>query len=145
MKHHVDRRSQLPPVYHQIEQALTEKKRLTIEVKTGGRRSLDQNALQWLWMRELAEQLSEETPEGYQAYCKLHFGVPILRGDSDEYRATYDRIIKHLPYEMKLEQMKSPWNWPVTQFMDTSQMKAYLDDVYQHFTGLGAELTEPAQ
>ena len=47
MRFYITRIEQLPPIYHQIEQALTEKKRLSIEVKTGGTRSLSQLAYLW--------------------------------------------------------------------------------------------------
>jgi hypothetical protein len=47
MRYFITRPEQLPPIYHQIEQALTEKKRLSIEVKTGGTRSVQQNRYLW--------------------------------------------------------------------------------------------------
>lgn len=119
----------------------------TVTVTKGKRRSEEQNKLQRKWLSEAAEQLADETAEEKRAYCKLHFGVPIMRnGDSDicrEFRDKYDRIIRPLPYEQKLELMAVPMDFPVTRLMSTKQKTEYLDAMYQHFRGLGVELTEP--
>ena len=39
--------------------------------------------------------------------------------------------------------MAVPIDLPVTRIMKTGQKKRYLDDVYDHFTGLGVRLTDP--
>ena len=108
----------------------------------GKTRSLDQNRLMWKWMTEAADQLKDDTPAGYHAFCKLHFGIPILREDED-FRADYDAIVKPLDYEKKLKAMSPPIDFEVTRLMKTGQLKRYLDDVYTHFTALGVRLTDP--
>lgn len=115
----------------------------TVNITKGKNRTNEQNKLQRLWLREAAEQLGEDTPEGYRAYCKLHFGVPILRGENEEFREAYDRIIRPHSYEDKLTMMALPLDFPVTRLMKTGQKKRYLDDVWIHFTNLGVKLTEP--
>lgn len=105
-------------------------------------RSIPQNSLQWRWCSDASKQ-GDQSAEDYQAYCKLHFGIPILRRDSAEYREAYDRIIKPLPYEQKLELQKAPFEWPVTRAMTKKQLTEYLDRVWQHFTGQGFRLTDP--
>lgn len=105
-------------------------------------RSIPQNALQWRWCADAAKQ-GDQSAEDYQAFCKLHFGIPILRRDSEQYREAYDRIIKPLPYEQKLELMKAPFEWPVTRAMTKKQLTEHLDQVWQHFTSLGFQLTDP--
>ena len=117
----------------------------TVNVKKGKDRSIEQNKLQRLWMNEIAEQLQDDTAEGYRAYCKLHFGVPILRAESDEYCAAYDKFIRPLPYETKLAYMAVPLDWSVTRLMTTKQMAQYLDAVHAEFTGRGVRLTDPEQ
>jgi len=107
------------------------------------KRTPEQNQLQRKWVNEAAEQLGEDTSEGYRAYCKLHFGVPILRNENEEFRRQYDKVVKPLPYEHKIEMMKEPIDFPVTRLMTTKQKAQYLDAVYQHFRGLGVQLTEP--
>lgn len=105
------------------------------------KRSDRQNRLQRKWLMEATEQLGEYTTEQYRAYCKLHFGVPILRNSSEKFRESYDRIVGPLSYELKLEIMSIPIDFPVTRLMDKRQKKEYLDAIYQHFSGLGAFLT----
>jgi len=115
----------------------------TIRIAKGKNRSVEQNKLQRLWLREAAEQLCEYTAEEYRGYCKLHFGVAILRNESDKFREVYDRLIRPRSYEEKLELMMVPMDLPVTRIMTTKQKTTYLDDMYVHFTGLGVILTEP--
>lgn len=106
------------------------------------KRSIDQNKLQRKWLSE-AEAQGDDTAEGYRGYCKLHFAVPILRWELPEFKEKYDRIVKPLPYEAKLELMQEPLDFPCTRLMNKDQKTRYLDAVYQHFTGLGMRLTDP--
>ncbi len=115
----------------------------TVNLTKGKRRSVEQNRLQRMWLQEATEQLGEYRLEGYRAYCKLHFGVPILRGENDEFRAAYDQVIRPHSYEDKLMMMSIPLDFPVTRLMSTGQKKRYLDDIADHFTGLGVRLTDP--
>jgi len=105
------------------------------------KRTLDQNRLQRLWMQE-AERQGDKTAEEYRGFCKLHFGVVILKEDPD-FAERYDAIFKPLPYETKLELMQEPFDFPVTRLMKKKQKVRYLDSIYTHFTGLGMRLTEP--
>lgn len=105
------------------------------------KRSDKQNRLQRKWLLEAANQLKEYTAEEHRAYCKLHFGVPILRNENDKFREMYDRIVRPLSYETKLEIMSIPIDFPVTRLMDKDQKRRCLDAIYRHFTGLGVFLT----
>lgn len=115
----------------------------TVTIEKGAKRSIEQNKLQRLWVNEAADQLGDESAEDKRAYCKLHFGVPILRNENEEFRRAYDRVIRPLPYELKLEAMKVPLDFPVTRLMTAKQKTAYLDAIYQHFRSQGVVLTEP--
>lgn len=95
-------------------------------------RSGAQNSLSHVWYAQLAAKLREDTAAGYKAYCKLHFGVPILREDAD-FGAMYDRIFKPMDYETKLEIMKQPGLFDVTSLMSVEQMGLYLDHVQHHW------------
>ena len=106
------------------------------------KRSLDQNKLQRKWLLE-AEAQGDHTAEEYRGYCKLHFAVPILRWELPEFREKYDRIVKPMLYEDKLELMQEPLDFPCTRLMSKDQKTRYLDAVYQHFTSLGMRLTDP--
>ena len=117
----------------------------TVEVVKGRRRTVEQNRLQRLWCNEISEQLGDRTPEEARGYCKLTLGVPILRAENELFREKYDRIVKPLPYETKLELMMEPIDFPVTRIMVTSQKARYLDAVVRHFAEKGVVLTQPDQ
>lgn len=114
----------------------------TLTLTKGANRSTEQNKLQRLWLNEAAEQ-GDQTAEEYRAYCKLHYGVPLLRNENHEFRESYDRIIRPHTYEDKLEMMSIPLDFPVTRLMTTKQLTTYLDQVHAHFAGLGFILTQP--
>ena len=105
-------------------------------------RSIPQNALQWKWCQEAAQQ-GDQTAEEYQAYAKLHFGMSILCRDSEDYADACRQVLGGLTYEQKLALMRHPFDWPVTRAMTKRQLSEYLDRMYQHFTGLGFRLSDP--
>lgn len=113
---------------------------LTVEWVQGRDRSRDQNALMWLWASEAANQLGDRTPTEMQHYWKLHHGVPILRDDSAEFRAVYDKAIKPLSYENKLAAMAFI---AVTSEMKVRQMVRFLDTVQRETLTNGIRLTDP--
>lgn len=117
----------------------------TVNITDGGRRSIAQNKLQRLWMKEIAEQLpgSFETPEHVRGHCKLHHGVPILREADEDFRAVYDKRIRPLAYEFKIACMMVPIDLPVTSRMNVKQLTQYLDAVHREFAQRGVELTIP--
>lgn len=117
----------------------------TVNITSGGRRSIKQNKLQRLWMNEIAEQLpgTFESAEHARGYCKLHHGVPILREADETFRDHYDRVLRPLPYETKLACMMVPIDLPVTSRMTTRQLTAYLDAVHREFSSQGVMLTIP--
>lgn len=119
---------------------------VTIENGLVEKRSNDQNRLQRLWVNELAEQDTQGlTAEEYRAYIKLHFGVPIMRNEDDDFRQAYDTKIRdRYSYEQKLEFMAIPFDFPVTRLMTVKQHKRFLDDVYVHYTSKGYRLTIPS-
>lgn len=123
----------------------TRKLPLTASIVAGKHRTNEQNRLQRRWMTEIAEQLAGtfENAEQARGYCKLHFGIPILREENEAFRLAYDRRLKPLPYEAKLDLMMEPVSIPVTSIMTTKQKSAYLDSVHRHFSGQGVVLTNP--
>lgn len=115
---------------------------VTVEWVQGRDRTLDQNALQWLWASEAAMQRGDETPAQVQARWKLTHGVPILREDSADFRAEYDSIIKPLPYHTKLRAMEH-LDFGVTRRMKVRQMVRYLDAIWAEAAEQGLRLTAP--
>ncbi len=102
-------------------------------VKLGKKRSNDQNAISHAWYEQVARELREDDARGVKRYCKLHFGVPILRAEDNEFREAYDATIRrHLAYEEKLIAMDV---LPVTSRMTTVQLHQYMLDVQDHYRG----------
>ena len=113
---------------------------VTVEWVQGRDRSRAQNALQWLWAGEVAAQLGDRDADEVQRTWKLHYGVPILREDSDEFRKFYDAAIKPLPYETKVEAMRLV---SITSEMKVRQMVRYLDAVQRECLQNGLRITDP--
>lgn len=123
----------------------------TIRTAKGKPRSYKQNRLNRLWMQEIASQMAARgsmewaDDEKVRAFCKLHFGVAILRAEDQEFREKYDRIIKPHTYEEKLEMMAEPFDFPVTRRMSTEQQSRYHSEVHRYFSGRGFTLTDPEE
>lgn len=116
---------------------------LRLNVKTGKDRTLDQNAISHVWYGQLARELKEDNELGWKCFCKLQFGVPILRAENEEFRTLYDKAIKEsLTYEEKLEAMKI---LPVTSLMNTEQLSRYLETLQKHFIKFGVALEFPPE
>jgi hypothetical protein len=116
------------------------KRPFTVEVTDGRDRSSEQNKLAFKWYKEVSEQTGEDI-EDVRARCKLEIGVPILR-ENDKFRATYDRLIRPLPYTDKIELFRAS-DWPVTRLMKVEQMSRYLDIVFRQHAEMGIVLTIP--
>lgn len=119
---------------------LDNSKNWVVDIKENNSRTTSQNALQWEWCMQIAQQKGDETASEIQAINKLHFGVPILREELEEFREKYDEFIKPHSYESKLKLMEGDMI-PVTRLMNTKQHARYLDDVYHHWVSNGYQLT----
>lgn len=119
----------------------------TASVVAGKHRTTEQNKLQRLWVKEIAEQApgSFDSAEHARGYCKLHFGVPILRNENSAFCLEYDAVVRPLPYEAKLRLMMAPFDFGVTRIMTTKQKTAYLDAIHKHFSEQGIVLTDPEE
>ena len=115
-------------------------KYVKVRATTGKKRSLDQNGISHAWYAQVALELREGDELDAKCFCKLHFGVPILRAADADYRATYDAGIKHMSYAMKLKAMKI---WPVTSLMDKEQLSTYLVAMQEHYLTRGVVLKFP--
>ena len=102
------------------------------------KRSLNQNDQTHVWYAQIAEQLREDTPREVKNFCKLHYGVPILRAEDSDFRKFYDKAIRVLPYVDKLESMDYV---PVTSIMTVAQLKQYTDRMQAEYAKRGVILT----
>lgn len=116
---------------------------MTIGIEAIGKRSARQNRLNRQWMLDIAGQMEGWSAEYTRGYCKLHFGIPILRADDEEFCREYDALVRPLPYEHKLKLMMVPFDFGVTRRMTMKQQTAYLDAVHRHFSEQGVALTDP--
>lgn len=88
-------------------------------------RSLDQNALIRHIYKEIHRQVDDQSLIDIERHCKLHYGVPILLAEDEEFAAVYRKGIKsHLTYGEKLQAMDI---LPVTSRMDVDQASQYID------------------
>ena len=115
----------------------------TVAIEDGRSRTTKQNKLQHQWLNEIADQAPEHSAEEWRGFCKLHFGVPIMRAASEGFQTTYDEVIRPLPYEQKIKLMMVPLDLPVTRLMNTKQHTQFLDAILQHFSALGVVLNDP--
>lgn len=104
--------------------------------RIGPKRSDDQNRISHAWYAEIAK-FHGESPIEAKARCKLEIGVPILRAASEEFRVSYDKAVKPLPYETKLEIMKF---FPVTSLMKVKELTEYLEAVQRKYSEQGLML-----
>lgn len=113
---------------------------VTVSWVVGRDRSAEQNRLMWLWAQEAADQRGDMTRTEVQHEWKLRIGVPILRAEDPDFRATYDAAVKALPYEKKLALMAY---MPVTSEFKVPQMVAFLDAIERECAQQGIRLTDP--
>ena len=103
-----------------------------ITINTGKSRSLSQNAISHAWYVQVAREELEYDAETVKCLCKLHYGLPIVRGDDEMYNGVCVQVIDPLPYENKVKAMKY---FPCTSLMKTLQMAEYLEHVQKHYAG----------
>lgn len=113
---------------------------LEVNVKEGKGRSVEQNAVLHGWFGQVARELREYDERGVKRFCKLHFGVPILRAEDDDFRVAYDRVIRPLGYEDRLVAMDI---LPVTSAMTTIQLDRCMTDIQDHYQKQGVALVYP--
>ncbi len=115
---------------------------LRVTIKTGKDRTISQNAITHAWYEQLARELREDDALGWKSFCKLHYGVPILRAEDEEFRAAYDAVIRPLAYEKKLIAMRC---WPVSSIMSVEQLSKYAEAMQVNFRERGVRLEFPIQ
>ncbi len=142
MKLIVNSETSLQSAIGQMREAFRERKYLTVSISEGKARSEQQNSISHAWYEQVARELREDTALGVKCFCKLHFGVPILRLADEDFRAKYDRAVKPMAYEDKLTLME--W-FPVTSLMTTPQLSQYLEAMQKQYSGHGVWLQFPEQ
>jgi hypothetical protein len=124
-----------------------DKKFVVVSLRPGKDRTLDQNALWFALYQRIAQMTQIGDVEDARRYCKLHFGVVIMRADSDEFRDGWNRMFLHLDYEQKLELMGpcsifGPDGFPVTRLFNRAQGIGYTDRIVAEFSAKGVVFTD---
>lgn len=119
-----------------------EKKYVVVSLRPGKDRTLDQNALWFSMYQRIAQMTEIGDVEDARRYCKLHFGVPIMRAADADFREGWNRLFLHLEYEQKLELMGpcalfGPDGFPVTRLFNRAQGIAYTDQIVAEFGARG--------
>lgn len=119
-----------------------DKKFVVVSLRPGKDRTLDQNALWFAFYKRIAEMTQIGDPADARRYCKLHFGVQILLNDDPEFQKAWYRVMRHLPYEEKLEMMGDckllgPDGFPVTSLFNRAQGISYTDRIVAEFSAKG--------
>lgn len=115
---------------------------ITVTIENGALRSHLQNRLAQRWNADISRQLGDMSFEEVRAFNKLTIGIPILREGNEAFRLQYDRVLKHLSYEEKLEAVRV-FDFPVTRLMLAKQMTQFMDAVMKYWTERGFSLTSP--
>lgn len=122
--------------------AFREHKFLVVSFRPGRDRTLDQNALWFAMYQRIAQMTEIGDVEDARRYCKLHFGVPIMRKADEDFRHAWGVSFLMLTYETKLELMGpcalfGPDGFPVTRLFDRAQGIAYTDKIVTEFSAKG--------
>lgn len=139
-KHIVNSDASLQDVLGIMREVYGQRRYLEVSIKQGKGRSVEQNAVLHGWFGQVARELREDDARGVKRFCKLHFGVPILRSEDEDFREAYDAVIKSMPYEKKLVAMDI---LPVTSVMTTKQLDQCMTDIQDHYAAKGVVLVYP--
>ena len=107
-------------------------KYITVSIMYGKGRTLPLNALSHAWYTKVAKEEKQHTEGEIKCLCKYHFGLPILRGEDEEFNDACERCIDLLPYENKIAAMEY---MPVTSLMNTNQFIRYMEAIQKNFFG----------
>lgn len=122
--------------------AYREHKFVVVSFRPGKDRTLDQNALWFALYQRIAQMTEIGDVEDARRYCKLHFGVPIMRKANEDFRNAWNVSFLLLTYETKLELMGEcalfgPDGFPVTRLLDRAQGIVYTDKIVAEFSSKG--------
>jgi hypothetical protein len=138
----VNSASRLTEVITKITALYREHKFVVVSLRPGKDRTLEQNGLWFAMYTRIAQMTEIGDVEDARRYCKLHFGVPIMRNASEDFRHAWNVSFLMLTYEAKLELMGpcallGPDGFPVTRLFDRGQGVTYTDKIVAEFSGKG--------
>lgn len=119
-----------------------EHKFVVVSMRPGKDRTLDQNALWFAMYTRIAQMTEIGDVEDARRYCKLHFGVPLMRKADPDFRHAWDVSFLMLTYETKMELMGpcalfGPDGFPVTRLFNRAQGIAYTEKIVAEWSERG--------
>jgi DNA-binding transcriptional regulator YhcF (GntR family) len=103
-------------------------------------RSTNQNTMMHALYRDIASQTEDQSLVEVKRICKLHYGVAIKKASDREWAEFYDRAIKPLAYEDKLEVIGA---MSITSDFTKKMATEYLDTIISEYTKKGFALADP--
>lgn len=143
----VNCRSMLTEAITRMSKMFEDKHFVVVSLRPGKDRTLDQNRLWFAMYKRIAQMTQIGDVEDARKYCKLHFGVPIMRSADADFRNGWNLMFLHLDYETKIELMGpcslfGPDGFPVTRLFNRAQGIAYTDQIVAEFSAKGVVFTD---
>ena len=112
---------------------------VTVAIRDGSDRTLNQNAIAHKWFTEVGQQMGEDMMEAKNR-AKLDIGCVILCRDDPMFLGFFHHAIKPLTREQRLKSMNYV---DVTSIMTVKQMTEFLDIFERQHRAAGLSLTIP--
>lgn len=119
-----------------VREMFAEHRYLKVTISASRDRSLDQNRLFHAWINQVAVERCDDTANMVKRFCKLHFFVPILRAEDEEFAEAYDTAIRPMKYETKIMAISL---MPVTSRCSVDQMSRGLDEMRLYYGGIDVD------
>lgn len=142
-RHHLNTQHEINHFLEDIAQLHAEGKRVCVEYVEADRTPSQNNMIYHLY-RQIAEQKRNDgwSFDDVRNYCKLHFGIPILRSNDPDFCQQYDEKVKGLDYETKLFIIS---HMDVTSDFTVAEASEYIDTIIDSFQRQGCYLADPRQ
>jgi hypothetical protein len=115
-------------------------KRPVVEILPVSRSTKQNNSIYMLYS-QVAEQAEDQTILDITRFCKLQFGVPILRASSPRFRGVWDKSLGlTLTYEQKIISMDF---LHVTSEFDRDEASQYIHTLLDYYNSNGFSIDPP--
>jgi len=106
------------------------------------KRSKNQNSMIYALYGQIAIQMDDQSTLDVRRFCKLHYGVGILKSVDPDFCEFYDRAIKKMSYEDKLFLM-GHMDITSADGFKKPQATEYIDEIIREYSKQGISLINP--
>jgi len=106
------------------------------------KRTLDQNSMIYALYGQIAIQMDDQSTLDVRKFCKLHYGVAILKSVDPDFCEFYDRAIKKMSYEDKLFLM-GHMDITSADAFKKPQATEYIEEILREYSKQGISLINP--